>query len=54
MPEVAVDGTRQDAETSQFPQSMSPVLVSDRQAGWICGREADGWTVATRRAPRPP
>ena len=42
-PETAVVGTVHDADTAQFPQSISPVgCVSVRQAGWVCGSVADG------------
>ena len=32
----------QEAETAQFPQSIKPVTWSVKQAGWVCGRVADG------------
>ena len=54
MPETASAGTAQEAETAQLPQSTSPVAASVRQAGWFCGSEAEGVTVATLRAPSPP
>ena len=34
IPDVALAGTLHEAETAQFPQSMSPVAESLRQAGW--------------------
>ncbi len=53
MPDTAVVGTVQEADTAQFPQSVSPVVASLRQLGWVWGRWADGWTVAMSRAPSP-
>ena len=54
-PDTAVDGTAHEADTAQFPQSMSPVRrVSLRHAGWVCGSVADGQhAAATLRAPLP-
>ena len=54
MPETASAGTVHDADTAQLPQSMRPVVALVRQFGWFCGSDADGVTVATFRAPRPP
>ena len=54
MPDTASLGTAQDADSVQLPQSMRPVVVSLRHAGWFCGRAADGLTLATLRAPSPP
>jgi hypothetical protein len=54
MPEVAVDGTSHDAESSQLPQSTSPVVGSLMQLGCACGSVAVGASVATLRAPSPP
>ena len=51
MPETASAGTVQEADSAQLPQSISPVADSLRQAGCDCGRDAEGWTVATLRAP---
>ncbi len=53
MPEVWFVGMAQVAETLQLPQSMSPLAGSVRQFGWFWGNEAEGWTVATLRAPLP-
>jgi len=53
MPDTAEAGTAQEADTPQLPQSMRP-LEFVRQAGWFCGRLADGLMVATLRAPSPP
>jgi hypothetical protein len=49
-----VDGTVHDAETAQFPQSISPVDAVVWQAGWVwgsvaVGRMPDCWS----RAPLP-
>ena len=54
MPETASAGTAQLAETPQLPQSIRPVDAVVWQAGWFCGRLADGWIVAILRAPEPP
>ena len=54
MPETASAGTAQLADTAQFPQSIRPVDAVVWQSGWFCGSAADGWTVATLRAPWPP
>ena len=54
MPETAVAGTGQLPDTAQLPQSIRPVVASLRQFGWFCGNAADGFTLATLRAPRPP
>ena len=53
MPEVAFEGTAQEAETAQLPQSMSPVAELVRQGGWVCGNAAEALMVATFRAPFP-
>ena len=53
MPETASAGTAQLADTPQLPQSIRPVAAVFWQAGWFCGRLADGWTVAILRAPWP-
>ena len=50
----AFDGTAQDADTDQLPQSIRPVVVSVRQGGWICGqrhRRLDGRASGGRRCP---
>ncbi len=54
MPEAALAGTFQVADTAQLPQSTRPVDGSLRQAGCACGKAADGSSVATLRAPAPP
>ncbi|SRR6266508_1050314 len=54
MPETALAGTVQDADTPQLPQSTRPVVAWVRQAGWFCGSDADGRIpAATMRAPLP-
>ena len=53
-PETVVDGTVQEAETAQLPQSNRAVAASVMHSGWVCGNFADGLTSAILRAPAPP
>ena len=47
-------GTVQEAEVFQLPQSTNPVELVVWQAGWVCGRLAEGWMLeAISRAPSP-
>ena len=39
-----------EAETAQLPQSTRPVLLTEMQLGWDCGKAADGVMLATLRA----
>ena len=48
-------GTVHDADTLQLPQSISPVVASVLQAGWVWGSVAVGSMPETiLRAPSPP
>jgi hypothetical protein len=51
MPEVALAGTAHDVDSAQLPQSIKPVEVSVKQAGWVWA--VTGEIVATFRAPNP-
>ncbi len=50
-PDTAFDGTVQEADSCQLPQSTRPVEAWDRQAG--CERGVTGMEVAHFRAPAP-
>jgi len=52
-PDTAVDGTAQDADTAQLPQSSVSVVGAQPQFGWVCGNGTDGEMVCCNRAPSP-
>ena len=50
---MAVEGTTQEADSAQLPQSFRPVVASATQAGWLCGKGTEGEIAAMNRAPLP-